>query len=89
MRLADELNPSILYCKYNIKKHGGGGGDDDMDDALKELLESDSGGSAGLDALKSRMQTMIDVRPFVPTRLLHCEGSAVKYSSAACSGGRG
>jgi len=58
--MSDELTPSIMYCRYNARKHGGdddGGSEDDS--ALKELLK---GGleTPALEMLKSKLGGVAD-----------------------------
>lgn len=53
--MSDELTPSIMYCRYNARKHGAGGDDEGDDAALKQLLESGQENPA-LELLKSKLE---------------------------------
>ena len=60
--MADELTPSIRYCKYNAKKSGGGDDGDGDDAALKDLLDGslDTLNTPALDMLKSKLKDTED-----------------------------
>ena len=52
--MSDEITPSIMFCRYNARKHGGDADEED-DAALKEILDAGLETPA-LDMLKGKLE---------------------------------